>query len=333
MTVLIAILQHHLSNTSLFSIFFLFHFFPLSSSLFPWKEHRKPLNPYTYSYFVRPITMQYSTIFLSALAAATTLAAPTPSYHSHASDPIRVTLSNQATELGIQRTFAEGSRQQKSTNAGPFKTVELNVDNAQKKDLRCQLLDKNGQAVVVIRGENTDITFADGGKGKWTFRDGAVEVKKIVCDPAFVKGTGAPQQQPQQPDQQQPSTPTPTPTPSTSAPVAAPTQTADTTIRVTLATSEVAFQTAFEAAGLSREEVDTRSKGPFDRVELRVGADVQKQDLRCQILDAEGKPVTVQRGENVFTTFADGAGGPWTFLEPMQSEVLKIVCDPAFGKE
>ncbi|KAI9859498.1 MAG: hypothetical protein M1813_006640 [Trichoglossum hirsutum] len=105
-------------------------------------------------------------------------------------DGIRVTLSNQATETGSQTTFTEGKPETKTPvgSSGPFETVELTLSNTvQNKDLRCQILDNNGNAITVIRGTSVDKTFGDGGKGKWTLQK-VTEVSKIICDPSFKKG-------------------------------------------------------------------------------------------------------------------------------------------------
>lgn len=264
--------------------------------------------------------MQYSTIFLSALAATGALAAPTHRPNDNFDNSITVILQNQNLEIGSQTQFAEGQRQAKSPvgSSGPFTTVELSLGpDVKQKDLRCQVLDKNNDPIVVVRGQNVDITFADGDKGEWTFKSGATKVSKIICDPAFKQGSAD------------------TVNNSQDGIAAAQTEdeNKDTDIRVTLTDGNLATQTAFDKAGLEREiQKPVGSSGPFNSVELNVGADIQRQDLRCQILDNKGNPITVKRGQNIDTTFADGNGGPWTFLEPSSSEVSKIICDPAFVK-
>ncbi|KAL5330504.1 hypothetical protein ACEPPN_000021 [Leptodophora sp. 'Broadleaf-Isolate-01'] len=264
--------------------------------------------------------MQYSTIFLSALAATGALAAPTRRSNGNSDNSITVILQNQNLEIGSQTQFAQGQRQAKSPvgSSGPFTTVELSLGlDVKQKDLRCQVLDKSNNPIVVVRGQNVDITFSDGDKGEWTFKNGATEVSKIICDPAFKQGIAS------------------TIDNSQDGPAAGQTEdeNKDTDIRVTLTDGNLATQTAFNEAGLKREiQKPVGSSGPFNSVELSVGADVQKQDLRCQILDNNGQPITVKRGQNIDTTFADGNGGPWTFLKPASSEVSKIICDPAFVK-
>jgi len=245
--------------------------------------------------------MQYSTIFLSAMAATGSLAAPAPQ-SVQGDNSISVILQNQAIELGSGTSFVEGDRQEKSPtgSSGPFKTVELSLGpDVEQQDLRCQILDCNNEPIVVVRGENVDTTFADGNGGPWTLQDGAQIVDTIVCDPDFKKGD-------------------------------APEEELDLVIRVTISDGNLATQTAFVEGGLVAEEQDpVGSSGPFDRVTLRIGADVN-QDLRCQIVDDNGNAIELARGENEAFTFADGGKGEWTFLEPTSSVVDKIICDPAF---
>jgi len=70
--------------------------------------------------------------------------------------------------------------------------------------------------------------------------------------------------------------------------------------------------------------------GPFNSIEIALGADVQNQELRCQALDNYGNPIVGVRGANIDTTFSDADKGPWTFRQ--SSYVSEIVCDPAFVK-
>lgn len=255
--------------------------------------------------------MQYSTLFLSALAATGALAAPMP--QSAGDNSITVFLSNQSPEIGSQTRFVDGQRQSKSPvgSSGPFTVVELRLGPAvQNPALRCQILDKNNAPIVVVRNGNVDTTFADGDAGEWNIQKGATEVSKIICDPAFVKASAAP-----------------------TTPPATGNGNLDTDIRVTLSDGNLATQTPFNNAGLNVEAATpVGSDGPFNSVSLDVGADVQKQDLRCQILDNQGQPITLIRDGSVDTTFADSNGGPWTFVKPANSEVSLIICDPAFVK-
>ncbi|KAI9853937.1 MAG: hypothetical protein M1813_001615 [Trichoglossum hirsutum] len=240
--------------------------------------------------------MQYSSIILAALAATGAVAAPRGL--RSLDDEIRVVLSNQATETGSQTTFTEGQREEMGPvgSSGPFQTVELRLGkDVQKQDYRCQVLDDQDKPIVLTRGANTDITFGDGGKGEWTFRKESI-VSSIICDPTFAKIDPS-----------------------------------ATEIRVTLSNqaTETGSQTTF-SEGEREEKEPVGSSGPFETVQLCVGALVEKQDYRCQVLDAAGDPITVKRGQNVDITFGDGDKGEWTFLEA--SEVSEIICDPDFKK-
>ncbi|KAF7195890.1 hypothetical protein HII31_02770 [Pseudocercospora fuligena] len=243
--------------------------------------------------------MQYSTIVLSLLAATGALAAPTKRTSDNS---IRVTLSDG--NLATQTAFEEGYRQAKKPvgSSGPYNTVEVTLGaDVKQQTLRCQVLDNYSKPITATRGENIDITFSDAGKGKWTFQNGLTEVSQIICDPAFVAASAPPAEK-------------------------------DTSMRVTLTDGNLATQTAFDEAGLVREHKSpVGSDGPYNSVELTLGADVDPE-LRCQILDSHNKAITVQRGENIDTTFADGGNGPWEFLYPESSEVYNIVCDPTFVK-
>lgn len=247
--------------------------------------------------------MQYSTILLSALAATGALAAPA---RRQVDNSIRVQLSNQAIELGSGTNFEEAQLPETKRpvgSSGPFDTVLLTLGaNVDPQTLRCQVLDDNNDPIVVLRGQNTEITFADGGAGEWTFRDGATIVSSITCDPTFVKGGLIP------------------------APVNAD---LDLDIRVQLSDGNLAVQRAFDQAGLIREvQTSPDSQSLFNIVSLSIGADVQDQALRCQILDAQNDVITLLRNGNVATTFAGGE--EWTFEVPEQSQVSTIICDPAF---
>jgi len=253
--------------------------------------------------------MQYSTLLLSAIAASGSLAAPTDKEITDRG--IRVVLQNQAIELGSTTTFAEDKLPQAARpvgSTGPFQTVALNLDPiVGNQALRCQILDAQQNPIVVVRGENVDITFADGGNGPWTFRDGAAVVDAIVCDPKFVKGVASPPPPPPAPAQQAPS------------------------IRIQLSDGNLARQLQFEEAGLVREKQPSPDQSsPFNTVSLTLDENVENQGLRCKILDKNNQPITLQRGENVDITFADGGKGPWSFLYPEESQVSKVVCDPKF---
>ena len=178
---------------------------------------------------------------------------------------------------------------------GPFTFVELHVGkDVPNQATRCQILDQASKPTVIQRGNNTDTIFADGGKGKWTIRgEEATKVSQIICDPAFqqiIAGTG-------------------------------------TEIRVQLSNqaAELAIQTAFTEGSRQEKAVNP---GPFTSVQIMVGALVQKQDYRCQVVDKAGQAVVATRNTNIDTTFSDAGKGEWTFKK--EREVSKVICDPAF---
>jgi CTP:molybdopterin cytidylyltransferase MocA len=251
------------------------------------------------------LNMFYSSILLSAFAATTALAAPTRSDNS-----IRVQLSGPG-ELATQTAFEEGWRAEKRPvgGRGPYNTVSLEVGKGvRQQGLRCQVRDEKDQPIVVLRNGNRDTTFADGDAGEWTFEDGDKDVLAIICDPAFVKAAAPP----------------------------AANSTEPVSIRVQLSgLNELATQTAFDKSGLKRE-VKPANIGDIQTVELLLDAAAPKQDLRCQILDKDGKPITIKRGQNIDTTFADGDAGKWTLIDdagaPLVAFVSAIICDPSFVK-
>jgi hypothetical protein len=101
---------------------------------------------------------------------------------------LRVILQNQSTETGSQTVLPAGSLVDLPPvgSSGPFETVELEVGSlVEKQDYRCQILDNYGNPLVVLRGENRDITFSDADKGAWTLETPSY-VSDIVCNPTFV---------------------------------------------------------------------------------------------------------------------------------------------------
>jgi len=239
--------------------------------------------------------MQYSSLFLAALSATGSLAAPMPQTSNSDDNSITVTLQSQATESGAGLFFSEAALPQTLTPSqpGPFETLSVTVGaNVDPQTLRCQALDDMNKPIVGLRGENVDITFSDAGKGEWTFRKPSV-VSAVVCDPAF-----------QQIDK------------------------SENTVRVQLSgPGELATQTVF--TGAQREaKPPVGSSGPYDTLELDVGILVEDQGVRCQVLDNMGEAIVAVRGANIDTTFSDAGNGPWSFQQA--SEVSQIICDPAF---
>ncbi|KAL9016094.1 MAG: hypothetical protein Q9180_008822 [Flavoplaca navasiana] len=241
--------------------------------------------------------MQYSSVFLAALAATTALAAPWK-HQTPTDNNLEVTLSG-ASSSAVTTSLPESPETTvQPSSTGPFTYVALRVGQGVRNQAsRCQILNEAGNPIVIQRGANTDITFADGGKGLWKFRDGASLVSSISCSPKFQQITGSAIQ-------------------------------TESEIRVQLADSgsELAIQVAFDPSGERQEK--TVNPGPFSTVQIMVGALVRKQDYRCQVLDKAGQPLVATRGANRDTTFADGGKAEWTFDQ--KSEVSKVICDPAF---
>lgn len=168
--------------------------------------------------------------------------------------------------------------------------------NVQKQDYRCQILDHMNAPIILKRGANIDITFGDGDKGAWTFRDTPSAVSKVVCDPTFAKID-----------------------PSTSK----------VSVRLTNQGAELGTTTDFpDPSDMKLKSDPVGSKGPYTNVEIIVGELVKKQDIRCQLNNRHGMPIVAKRNANVDTTFSDADKGEWTFKA--ESEVDKIICDPAF---
>ncbi|KAF9697312.1 hypothetical protein EKO04_004542 [Ascochyta lentis] len=252
--------------------------------------------------------MQYSTILLSALFATSALARPARRQISDNS--ITVQLSGPG-ELATQTSFQEGLRQFKrpTGSRGPYDTVTLEVGKGVKQQgLRCQVRDERNEPIVVLRGPNRDITFSDGDGGSWSFEGSAQNVVAIICDPAFLKGVAPPANK----TVEQPK------------------------INVHISgLDELARNIGFEQGGLVLEAQRAVETG-INTFELTLDPEVMKQDLRCQVLDNAGMPVTGKRGANVDITFADGGKGPWAFInaegENINVDTSAIICDPAFVK-
>lgn len=245
----------------------------------------------------------HSSIITAALVLASgVFAAPhrrnngtvTTSSFSNTNAGVRVSLQNQAIELGRQFQFGGLANERKSVGGDVYETISVRVDPANPNQaLRCKALDAAGAEIIATRGANTDITFADGGNAlEWTFIE-PTAVSTVICDPAFVKAPAE-----------------------------------DFEIRVALSASSLGTQTVLSfASGLESPPLGT--SGPYETVELRLGQSLP-QDLRCQISDANGEPLVVLRNGNRDTTFADGNAGEWRLEQ--ESEVANIVCDLDFVK-
>ncbi|KAL8992367.1 MAG: hypothetical protein Q9169_007153 [Polycauliona sp. 2 TL-2023] len=240
--------------------------------------------------------MQYTSVIIAALAATTTLAAPWQSRIS-TDNKLEVTLSGHGISPAKNIFHQSPATTKKPSPAGPFDTVSLRVGKGVSNQAsRCKIFNEAGNAIVVQRGANTDITFADGGKGPWKFRDGPTKVSNITCSPMFLQ--------------------------------ISPTQAQTASeIRVELADSAVEFAIGSDFTPGQRQE--NTVGGSFTTVEVQVGDLVKKQDYRCQVLGKDGKPIVATRGANTDTTFSDAGKGAWKFVGG-NVEASKVICDPAF---
>lgn len=100
-----------------------------------------------------------------------------------------VTLNNPNTGITSQTLFQNLVKKtvlSPSASTGPFKTVEIDNGPNASPSLRCKIFDRQGVAIVAIRGGRRETTFNDAGKGPWTFERPQAQVDRIVCDPGFV---------------------------------------------------------------------------------------------------------------------------------------------------
>lgn len=243
--------------------------------------------------FPKNVKMHYSAIFVSLFAAASAVAS---GQRQDSSKSVTVTLRNDSEKPFV---FSEPVRRPVSARpniAEPISKVELTLtEDVQNANLRCQILDQHQEPIVVLRGNSTDITFADGGKGPWTLREPAV-VNKVICDSNFVK-----------------------------------IETDDERlgVKVLLQSQNPELGVNFDLSGARASEVEVREDTAFGTVTLDITGELVDPELRCQIVSADG-PIVVLRGENVDVTFADGDKGPWTLQQ--ETIVQRIICDPAFKK-
>ena len=241
----------------------------------------------------------YLSITLASILTVSALATPASSRQStNGANRVVVQLLNNGIELGttVQFDDVDGPEVQRPVISGPFTTVNILIDEgAELQTLRCQVLDQHGNALIANRGENTDITFADGGNGPWTFQEEEVRVSEVICDPDFVAvDAGA------------------------------------FDVRVVLQNQgiELGSQTVFEDFSERARSGPVGLSGPFNTVEIVVGELVDPQDLRCKLIDQHGQAIVAIRGGNKDITFADGDGGLWNFVE--EARVRRIICDDKF---
>lgn len=244
--------------------------------------------------------MQFTTTILAFALAAGSLAAPT--FQSNDNSVVVTLIRNHGRFVRTRfHSVQNGVREEEvPRRGGPFAKVNLHVGKGvQKQDLRCQVLDEEGNPIVILRDPNVDITFSDADKGAWTFRHES-KVSKVVCDPTFAKI-----------DEKE-----------------------KNTVVILRGNHGRESETTFVLGGAAREALPpSHIDGPFNEVEIKVGALVEKQDLRCKVKNNHGRVIIAKRGENVDKTFSDAKKGPWKFVKPEESKVHEIICDPAFVAE
>lgn len=249
--------------------------------------------------------MQYSTFFASVLAAAATAhaQATASSFDSsaHGFDPesaLTITLRAGERELRpivLPEPRDSVSRRVRARRDPTITEVELSVgEGVDNQDIRCQILDKERQPIVVLRGNNTDITLADGGNGPWTLREPSV-VDRVVCDQDFEKID---------PEDER----------------------LQVSVLIQSQNPEVGIN--FDLSGVLEDTVEVAEDTPIETVTLTISGELVDPALRCQLVGADG-PITVLRNGNVRQTFA--GGDEWTLQE--ETVVEQIICDPDFQDE
>lgn len=275
-----------------------FHFFSFLFSLYF-------LSVFGYStQSLKLFKMQFSIALIAALTSGV-FAAPAANRDSGKDTSVSVVLIRDGMGISSPVTKLQGAEEgrveaQPSGGKGPFKSVNILLGkDVQNKDLRCSVFDDNDEEIVGTRGKNIDITFSDGGNGKWDFR-AETNVTSIVCDPAFKKIT---------PEELE----------------------AGKLTTVKLINEGTESTTPISGfTGLKREEKPFNSEELWREINIEVGKFAENQALRCQIEDHRGVAIEAKRGKNIDTTFSDAGKGRWTFLMPEQSVVSKVICDPAF---
>lgn len=237
--------------------------------------------------------MQYRAVYISLLAVA---GAMVSGQRLDPSKSVTITLRNDSEQPFVLSEPLRGPVSTQANITNPVSEVELALgEHVENEDLRCQIVDQHDEPIVVLRGNNTDVTFADGDKGPWTLREPAI-VSKIICDLNFVKI---------EPDDER------------------------LGVKVLLQSQNPELGVNFDLSGVRANEVEVREATPFETVTLDITGEFVDPELRCQIVGAEG-PIVVLRGENVDVTFGDGDKGSWTLEQ--ETTVQKITCDPAFKK-
>lgn len=99
--------------------------------------------------------------------------------------------SELATQTPFSLVGAQGGSESQTpiASSGPYNSVSLTLGpDVENQALRCWLMDKKGEVIVLKRGENVQRTFAKG--EPWSFLEPRMsEVGKIECNDQFVLGS------------------------------------------------------------------------------------------------------------------------------------------------
>lgn len=127
----------------------------------------------------------YTSILFTALTAAGALAQQTL-----APNLVAVTLNNATLggDTNLDQDLFPQTKAALGGIVGPYDKVTLTLgDDIVDRDVRCQILDTQGNIIRVNRGANLNkSTFSDG--NAWTIADGLTEVAAITCPVAAPPG-------------------------------------------------------------------------------------------------------------------------------------------------
>jgi hypothetical protein len=244
---------------------------------------------------------------LAALAVSGTFAAPSA---KRASDDIVVELTGHGvpTWKAIGWSAFSAAEVTSPRNPGPFSQVKISFSDRIKEEVhdientyRCALEDEDGNRIIVTRGTSVDFNFGNGGNDNaWDLKGGPFANVKVKCDPEFRKIEP------------------------------------EAINKVVVTLREVAGQPG-PAINLTPDHITSRIEVPisghFRTVQVSIGPGIENQKLRCQLQNAEGHVVLVDRGTNLNKeTFGDGGKGEWTLNVAGGgiAGVETVICDPAF---
>jgi hypothetical protein len=255
--------------------------------------------------------MYFTKTLLAALAASGATAAPSQDRNDVHDITVQLTGPGVPTWNAVGFSATQALEATSARNPGPFTQVRVTFSDKIKREVhdieknyRCALEDKDGNRIVVTRGENIDFNFGDGGNpNAWTLKDGPIGNVKVKCDPNFKK-----------------------------------VEKADVNaVRVTLTNSANGRERNLEFVGHEQTQATTKTAGaPYTNVQLFVGPGVANQKLRCQLKAQDQNIILVDRGQNKNKkTFGDGGKGAWALDVAGDgiARVETVTCDPNFKNE